>query len=1567
GDSGPRKGRRSGFASTLRVNTQDRPRRSQAPGGLRSPMSSSASNGTASSVGGPSPPHSPTFAAPPVPTVSLQRQYISPLASLTRATTEPLVHVQASTTTTSSLPLVSAASTAHSDPISTSSAPQTPPTLAASVSSTTSPHLPIPSRATQTAPSSEPAFRPPPVMSTPPSAPTTSAVSTLPRPPRAHTEPMPSTRLHATMPRTNPSVRAELTTSQFLGDLLGGWDSGGGDCSSPLASSSADRSSPLPQPSATTTLATVPPTAPASSSPPQGSSLNEFERWALTVENGKQRQTPAGLPTPPSLASTSSTSSSPRLPPLTGGPGGRIVSRLTSAIPTTLDPKAPVRTQSSVLAAMQNRQVVPSTDSLPLAALAPVAPPRPLLSFDTTSDSARPSGSSMALSRVTSEPTDDESTRRSSRSSMSKPKAPGWLGGILGKGGRKHRTAMADVAPPPEPVLKLDLGSDEPLTDLVSDVFAVRPPSIAEEDDIDNALLDPTSALSKFLAINANPLTSGGTSFRELPSGQMQAISALTELMQQAGQNVPPPPVSGKKGRRAVATSDVEDSETSESESDCSYTSSSGSEYTTDSDDSYDEEASARRRRRLRKANAAKDPKKSKGVSWQLPDEEARRAKRDTEASKAKPPLDDAKLRDQERQRALLQRMLGRHRNEIQQGHGAIHTWMVNCGINPEAVLRDTANQRPAKETSAAPAPAPARPVQRFTAHSNLSGPNLSQLNGGYGPYAGLGSRGYTAHPVPPVPYTAHPSHWTPNGAALMTPVPPPRAATSHGFYHHPQEALSSPAFAPPAPGSSSGGSSVRGSHTHVSPFISRPGTPVLHPAYPVPPLPTIHSSSRLASPEPILAAAPVSSPATDVMSVEIHQPADAPEAVSSAKPSETPESHVKAQAAETKADTNATVEESEYTKDAEETYPVVPPPEKVDDTDSSDSYTLDSDASESERRYVSFRKKASHLTRPIAIETEESAATRSSEDSSGGATPGSNGGRRRFKTNFKPNAKRDLKAVYANTFNAVGTPIALPKLILARRQQEKEEEERLRQMEATIAALASSEEEGESGDNDGAEKDGAAKVQMGDADGASRHHDSSSESGTSDSSDEDDSDSDASSHRHRRRRSHRGRCRRSYRKSRSGRHRRRDSSDEDDTDSTSDSAGRSSSDDDDRSSGEEDVATNHHAGPPFAAAGQPQVYYGYPSYPHSGFYPGYMPYAAPPPNAAAAAAGGGLMASPMGYYMYPPNCYPYSVPPNPQAPAAAATAPTASKPLTPPSAPATSIQRNPRTKATSPTPPTAPISKPSRLNRLFSKPKPPAQPVPSPPTTPSEATPSTVPQSTAGMMVSMAAMPTFYQPYPGGYMYATPPGTNSTTAGMMLASPPGTPALGQTMLYAPPPSSGHPTTGTSSMASGAIMTSMPLSSANYAFSSLPPPSPRSPAVMSHGHSDTTSHSAASNSYAPPPPPSSTPGGRSPAMAITAPSSYLASLHASQTTGSAYGGMTKGLPNALGVQMAHPSSAYYHQYQHHQHPQQHPVASSATYAYASSPYGQIPPHNRGNQYPPTTSLAGGSHQPSRSS
>ncbi|RKP37970.1 hypothetical protein BJ085DRAFT_36802 [Dimargaris cristalligena] len=793
---------------------------------------------------------------------------------------------------------------------------------------------------------------------------------------------------------------------------------------------------PLPLPLAT-------PVEVAKAPEPTNQNLSELEKWALGVDSGNPPPSKPLYEAERSLHSTTSTSASDR-PVYT--------SKLSNPGRPGPSGTGPQLTQSSVLSAIQNRK-----------APEPVAPPKPLLNFNYTKtppslgtgplfpiESKLTRGLAESVQVHSSGDDDDKPRQKTTPAPAGKaPKSNNWLGGLLsmdgkrfGKKSKKGNGHDSDANGGANGLsLALDLDKDTDRNSFAAAVNTIMDQSTVEEqDDIELALLDSTSPLSKFLAQNANPIVNGGTHFRELPSGQLQAISALTELVRQ----------SHAENRRGplVVNSDVEDSDVTESAA----------------DNSEDEE---------REENKNKE-KKSKGVSWKLPEEEAAEKKAATKRDPKAKAQEEEHLA-KEKERVLLQRMLDRHRNEIMQGHGVIHQWMVNSGINPKSVLEESATW---KEADASAATELASRPKKFTYHGNLSAASV----GNGAPVAV--PRNYPTQPVPAVPYMNpmmmapphpygapaplyhHPAPFaninlTPGSSNPSTPRLPPATATGgnngpgSGFYQLPHESLSMSALPPPP--------SIGRGQTHVSPFASRPGTPKANrnpPSFPLQMIeqlpinpansaPTDTGSST--SPQPIVQA-------MSEMDIDPAQHSDTP----AGQPSTAAGPSRPLNSSESESDDNAHNKKTCQVKDA----------------NGSDASPSESD-SENEG-YVSFRKKASHLTRPIVMENDEPPLSPE-------LIPGS----KKYKTNFKPQSKALKKAVYGNTFNSVGTPVALPGNILVKRRQEQMEEEARRLAEERLAALASSEEDDSDDEGDSEDSDDSGSDETDSEEGSSEEDNS--------------------------------------------------------------------------------------------------------------------------------------------------------------------------------------------------------------------------------------------------------------------------------------------------------------------------------------------------------------------------------------------------------------------------------------------------------------------------------------------
>ncbi|KAJ1978095.1 hypothetical protein H4R34_003333 [Dimargaris verticillata] len=587
---------------------------------------------------------------------------------------------------------------------------------------------------------------------------------------------------------------------------------------------------------------------------------------------------------------------------------------------------------------------------------------------------------------------------------------------------------------------------------MTKSVVAPEVSQATQDDEVDLALQDVNSALGKFLAQHPNPLDHGDT-FRELPSGQMQAISALAELLRHTG--VP--------RRSRYTTSDVEDSE------------SDSISVTSDDDDS-----DAERRQK---------PKKLKGVSWDLPEDAkssvggshpsdvARENGAQTESlSLTDATPTEAEIKAQREQRALLQRMLSRHRHEIQQGHGAIHDWMIKAGIDPQQVLKATATWADDPRTQSS---APVRSVmpKSFSMQPDrtamVSPRRAEPIVAGVSSQPMTPASSYAGYSPAPNASFVHPTTYSPAFPVTYPPSPFVQSAPHSAplLYSHVPRHFGQPIESfdytllrrgeEPHPSS---GHQTNGPAQHFSPLV-RPHQAGTSSGQ----LSTNISQVHLAdAPSP-----PSSSVATDEASCQLQPQASAdpaPLEVSAASPlaetedDVTPETslgNMPLPAAEQPipgSQSTALVASTASLPSAgndslDPTVVLIEDEERLDATlanPAADSEGGDGqgDALTTNSGFKRYPKKPNRPTRLIVYSDHEQ------------TTPTDTGEGKKFKTNFRPPRSSKRNEVYASAYNSLGTPVAHPSVILAKRKQEEEEAERERREAELQANLAREEEE---------------------------------------------------------------------------------------------------------------------------------------------------------------------------------------------------------------------------------------------------------------------------------------------------------------------------------------------------------------------------------------------------------------------------------------------------------------------------------------------------------------------------
>ncbi|KAJ1660334.1 hypothetical protein IWQ61_000733 [Dispira simplex] len=713
------------------------------------------------------------------------------------------------------------------------------------------------------------------------------------------------------------------------------------------------------------------PTEPVSAAQPINK-LSEFDRWIMGVETGQ---------TPTSLLSDSVVST-PRTTP-----------EITSVARSVLLSKKE---------AGQLDEIVRSPF------------PMPLLNFDGPGSNIdlkelHITGEQERVSEGTNADITSGDIKPVNTNMKSKSRSSHWLSGLLPTKGSKKCHRELPPEKPEELTLSLDLGIDTTFANVVNDLVESKTTQI--EDEIELALQDNTSALSQFLVRNIPPTCNTSTSFRELPSGQMQAISALTELLRHKGATVAHP---------AMNNSDVEDSETDGNElSEGGY-----------SDDESGPDTPGGGKKRTKQAK--------KGVSWNLPDSRASESDQIKQATSAFDLAKDQerKLREQEKEkeRALLQRMLDRHRNEILKGHGAIHNWMVNSGINPSALFDEPG--KPVEESSP-PVNAKYRSISNpFTVpgvedpgqpyfrnpygnpsggghlmlHSNRSGGNVNTASS-FG--ATFTRRNYSAQALPTFPLTNLP------------PCPPPPnlhmayngAVNPHyGSPGIPSSFIDSQVSVMREVESDSELNTTR-SNTYVSPLLFHANRQHISSFHPT----NIRSPYQEYNPG-------VSSSMTHQTYPTVH---DGESIGQCPEVGTTPEINPPVPSGSTKSSPSPFNSKS-ITSSEDVSAFTDPASKSAPDQESRGLRSSDESDEDGEGNgYVDFQKKANSLARPIVMAKEPDPPVISPTEM-----------KRRFKTNFK-HTSSDVRAhagVYSSTFNSVGTPVALPNAILAKRKQEEEE-----------------------------------------------------------------------------------------------------------------------------------------------------------------------------------------------------------------------------------------------------------------------------------------------------------------------------------------------------------------------------------------------------------------------------------------------------------------------------------------------------------------------------------------------
>ncbi|KAJ1975925.1 hypothetical protein H4R35_002926, partial [Dimargaris xerosporica] len=629
-------------------------------------------------------------------------------------------------------------------------------------------------------------------------------------------------------------------------------------------------------------------------------------------------------------------------------------------------------------------------------------------------------------------------SRKSKRSSGSPLAIPGLQLSLPGEGSPEH---AAD---------SLTQFAEQLMT---KSVVTPEVSQATQDDEVDLALQDVNSALGKFLAQHPDPLDHGDT-FRELPSGQMQAISALTELLRHTG--VP--------RRSRYTTSDVEDSE---------------SDLTSANSD--DDESDAEHRQK---------PKKLKGVSWDLPEDAKSSAGNDPSgaahengaraesSSLTNATPTEAEINAQREQRALLQRMLNRHRHEIQQGHGAIHDWMVKAGIDPQQVLKATATWADDPRTQS---PAPARPVMpksfsmqpdRTAMVSPRRGDTIvsgvpsqpmtpASSYAGYSP-APNASFVYPTRYSPALPVAYPPSPFVqsvPHSAPLAYSQGPHRIGLPIDTYDHSMPHREEETH--PCPGHQTNGPALNfsplvqprqvsvdngqqstnisqvlltdASVPHTSPAATDEGNmqPRTHAGAEPTPLVTLVASPVTeddATPEPSLGEIPLPTAAL---------PNDQPN----------PEPQRTALVASTASLSSAANDSLDstvvLTGDEQRLNPSM-----VSAAVDSEGEDGQGDAHTATSGFKRYPKKPNRPTRLIVYSDHEP------------TTPTNTCEGKKYKTNFRPPRSSKRNEVYASAYNSLGTPVAHPSVILAKRKQEEEEAERERREVELQAKLAREEEE---------------------------------------------------------------------------------------------------------------------------------------------------------------------------------------------------------------------------------------------------------------------------------------------------------------------------------------------------------------------------------------------------------------------------------------------------------------------------------------------------------------------------
>ncbi|KAJ1970295.1 Nuclear aminoacylation-dependent tRNA export pathway component [Dispira parvispora] len=700
--------------------------------------------------------------------------------------------------------------------------------------------------------------------------------------------------------------------------------------------------------------------------------FSEFDRWIMGVETGQRPASPLGEPAVPSPHTTSKITSAVR-------------PALLSEKDTTESDKA---THSSL--------------------------PMPLLNFDGPGSSIdgkelHISDEQKSVRKSSNTDIGNTDTKPLNTNTKAKSRSSHWLSGLLPTKGSKKCHRELPPERPEKLTLSLDLGNDTTFSNVMNDL--VESKTTQAEEEIELALQDNTSALSQFLIRNVPPTCNTGTSFRELPSGQKQAISALTELLHHKGIS-PTRPV--------MNNSDVEDSDTDGSElSEGGYS---------DDESGPDTPGGAKKQTEHEK----------KGVSWNLPSGQVSEADQANQATSASDMAKDEerKRREQEKEkeRALLQRMLDRHRNEILKGHGAIHNWMVNSGINPDALFdepskpveeaRPPVNAKYRSIPNPFTAPGVEDPSQpyfgspygnpagggRLMYNSNRSGSNINTTSS-FG--ATFTRRNYSAQALPSFPLTNLP------------PCPPP--PNLHMAYngavnlHNGSPGIPFPFNDNQVPvahdGKSDSDPNTVCSKTYVSPLLSHTNRQHMSPLHPTHTRKPYQEHNPGVSPPMEYQTSPTVSHGEPVgrhSEAENTPVMNPPDLTGPTQP-------------------NPDLSDSKSVSSVKGVSAVTDPASKLVpiagscEQHSSDESDVDGESS----GYVDFQKKANPLARPIVMTEEPDPPAISPTET-----------KRRFKTNFKRTSSdaRTRAGVYANTFNSVGTPVALPNLILAKRKQEEEE-----------------------------------------------------------------------------------------------------------------------------------------------------------------------------------------------------------------------------------------------------------------------------------------------------------------------------------------------------------------------------------------------------------------------------------------------------------------------------------------------------------------------------------------------